>query len=76
DGAAVEALDESRVLPPAAVMRDYPTFSLTDDEVTAAGHGKKLEPRHEGTWAALDADGRLVAVYEGPKPSVVLAPAS
>ncbi|MBV9256156.1 MAG: tRNA pseudouridine(55) synthase TruB [Actinobacteria bacterium] len=76
DGAAVEALDESRVLPPAAVVRDYPAFALTADEVIAAGHGKKLEPRHEGTWTALDADGRLVAVYEGPKPSVVLAPAS
>jgi tRNA pseudouridine55 synthase len=72
DGVAVEALDESRVLPPAAVMRDYPASTLTPDEVVAAGHGKKLEARHEGTWAALDGDGRLIAVYDGAKPTVVL----
>jgi tRNA pseudouridine55 synthase len=76
DGVVVEALDESRVVPPAEVMRDYPSSQLSDDEVIAAGHGKKLEPRNDGTWAALDGDGRLIAVYEGAKPSVVLPPGS
>jgi len=73
DGVAVEALDESRVLAPAEVMRDYPAATLTSDEVIAAGHGKKLEARHDDTWAALDGDGRLVAVYEGAKPAVVMS---
>ena len=76
DGVSVEALDESRVLAPAVVMRDYPTFDLTPEEVVAAGHGKKLEPRHDDTWAAVDGDGRLIAVYDGAKPTVVLAPRS
>jgi len=76
DGVGVEALDESRVLPPAVVMRDYPIATITAEEVVAAGHGKKLEPRDAGTWAAVDGDGRLIAVYEGPKPTVVLAAAS
>ena len=76
DGVSVESLDESRVLPPALVMRDYPFGTITANEVVAAGHGKKLEARDEGTWAALDGDGRLIAVYDGAKPSVVMAPAS
>jgi len=73
DGVAVEALDETRVLPAAEVMRDYPSVRLSDDEVIAAGHGKKLGARHEGTWAALDGDGHLVAVYDGAKPAVVIS---
>ena len=76
DGAGVEALDESRVLPPVVVMRDYPIATITAEEVVAAGHGKKLEPRDAGTWAAVDGDGRLIAVYDGPKPTVVLAATS
>ncbi|HZQ86022.1 MAG TPA: tRNA pseudouridine(55) synthase TruB [Acidimicrobiales bacterium] len=76
DAAGVEALDESRVLPPSVVMRDYPMATITAEEVVAAGHGKKLEPRDAGTWAAVDGDGRLIAVYDGPKPTVVLAATS
>jgi hypothetical protein len=56
-------------------MRDYASAQISADEVVAVGHGKKIEGRAEGPWAALDGDGRLVAVYEGANPAVVLAPA-
>jgi tRNA pseudouridine55 synthase len=74
-GFAVEALGEAAVLPPAQAMRDYASAQISADEVVAVGHGKKIEGRAEGPWAALDGDGRLVAVYEGANPAVVLAPA-
>lgn len=73
DGVVVEVLDETRVLPPAEVLRDYPSAPLSDEEVVAAGHGKKLEARFEGTWAALDSGGCLIAVYDGAKPAVVVS---
>jgi tRNA pseudouridine55 synthase len=72
-GAAVEALGAEHVLSPASALRDYPSATISDDEATAAGHGKQLAARVDGTWAALAGDGRLVAVYEGSKPVVVLS---
>jgi tRNA pseudouridine55 synthase len=75
-GTAVEALGESDVLAPATALRDYPSATITSEEAIAVGHGKKIEARADGTWAALDGDGRLVAVYDGAKPAVVLAPAT
>jgi tRNA pseudouridine55 synthase len=72
----IDALSDSDVLSPAAALRDYPSAQISADEVVAVSHGKKLDPRADGTWAALDSEGHLVAVYEGAKASVVLAPAT
>jgi tRNA pseudouridine55 synthase len=74
------------LLPPATAVRDYPSVTVSSDEmVSAIGHGKVLDAgvlglEGEGPWAVLDTDGRLLAVYDAHgagrvKPAVVLPPA-
>jgi tRNA pseudouridine55 synthase len=71
------------VLSPAEAVRDYPTVVADDAQAIDIGHGKVL-PRDEryvgdGPWAVLDAQGRLLAVYQAHrgdtvKPDVVVVP--
>lgn len=60
DGALMAALCS-----PAAALADYPSVHLDAGAVTALGLGQVLPPTGvRGPVAALDADGRLVAVIE------------
>ena len=76
----IEAVNDDAVLAPAVALRDYP--SVTADSALVA-NGKVL-PRAElgvegdGPWAVVDADGKLLAMYESHrgdtvKPAVVIA---
>ena len=70
------------VLPPAAAVRHLAPAVVAADVAAAVATGKVLAPADlgvagEGPWAVLDAEGALLAVYEGhgegrAKPSVVL----
>jgi tRNA pseudouridine55 synthase len=84
-GVAIDDLTPEHLLTPAQAMRHLNPITVEGDLVTAVGHGKQLPlevlgASGLGPWAVLDADGRLLAVYEPhrtgtAKPSVVLAPA-
>jgi len=76
----IGAIDESAVLPPAVALRDYPTVVATRELL---GSGKVLARSHldvegDGPWAVVDADGKLLAMYESHrddtvKPAVLIA---
>lgn len=82
DSVAVEALDPTQLLTPAEALRDLPSLTVPDDVAADVAHGKildldRLGAEGEGPWPLVDADGRLLAVYEPhrddtAKPSVVL----
>jgi tRNA pseudouridine55 synthase len=76
DATPLNALTGSDVVTPADALRDYPAAAVTDDDVIAVGHGKRIAARHEGPWRVLDGAGDLLAVYEGDRPSVVIKPAT
>lgn len=70
------------MLSPAAAMQqaEYPSVVLTQDAVTQLSHGRPIAATgHAGPVAALDADGRLIAVVTDTdgraRPAVVLAAA-
>ena len=75
EAVALDELGAAHVLAPAAALRDHP--SVTVDAVAAddVAHGRPLdvEAPASGPYAVLDADGRLLAVYEGRRPVVVVA---
>jgi tRNA pseudouridine55 synthase len=75
DAVALEGLTPDAALSPAAAMRDYPSVVVSADDATAISHGRRLAESHDGPWAATDVEGRLLAMCEGNKPVVVLAPA-
>jgi tRNA pseudouridine55 synthase len=75
DARRVEAVSDTDVLPPAEALRDYPSVEIDADALVLVGHGRPLPDLPAGTVGLRDAEGRLVAVYEDGKPSVVLAPA-
>jgi len=67
-------------LTPAAAMGDRPSRELDDAEVRDLGHGRAIRATGtDGDVAALDGDGRLVAMLADrgavARPLVVLAPA-
>ena len=72
DAVPLESLTPEHALPPMALMRDYPAVSLTDEDADHLAHGRRPGVTREGTWAAVDGEGRLVAVCEGPRPVVVM----
>ncbi|MDP9403274.1 MAG: tRNA pseudouridine(55) synthase TruB [Actinomycetota bacterium] len=86
DARPVAALDGGAVLSPAEAMRDYAAVSVTADVAAEVAHGKvlggdRLGVAGEGPWPLLDAEGRLLAVYQRhgharAKPAVVLASAT
>lgn len=82
---AATPLDEvgpGDVLAPVEVMRGRPCVAVDGDLALAVGHGKVLDRATlgltgDGPWAVVDADGRLMAVYEAyrqdtAKPAVVV----
>lgn len=91
---AIGQFDESMAKPLAKIgliemaqgLRGRPTVTASEDVLAAVRVGKVLERDSigvagEGPWVVLDADGRLVAVYQAhkgtsTKPAVVVAPAS
>jgi tRNA pseudouridine55 synthase len=82
-GVAVEALDPSRLLSPAAALRDLPSVTVSEEVAADVAHGKvlvldRLGVSGDGPWPVVGTDGALLAVYEPhrgttAKPSVVLA---
>jgi tRNA pseudouridine55 synthase len=76
DGAVpLDRLSVADALAPAEAVRDYPSAVVSPEDAEAVGHGRRLSAGPEGIWAALDDNGRLLAVCEGTRPVVVLAPA-
>jgi tRNA pseudouridine55 synthase len=75
DAHPLDALTDEHVMPPADALRDYPSVEIDADQLVLVGHGRPITDLPSGTVGLRDADGRLVAVYEDGKPSVVLAPA-
>jgi tRNA pseudouridine55 synthase len=76
----IEAVNDDAVLAPVVALRDYP--SITAD-AGAVANGKvlaraELGVEGDGPWAVVDAEGRLLAMYESHrgdtvKPAVVVA---
>ena len=70
------------LLPLAEALRDYPAVSVGDDLIRRVGNGQVLDAgelggQGEGPWPVLNAEGRLMAVYEPHaagrvKPAVVI----
>ena len=75
DAHPLEALTDDHVIAPADALRDYPSVEIDAEQLVLVGHGRPVPDLPAGTVGLRDADGRLVAVYEDGKPSVVLAPA-
>jgi tRNA pseudouridine55 synthase len=75
DATPLEALTPDTFVDAAVALRDYPSAAVSGDELVAVGYGRPIAATHEGPWGVLDDHGRLLAVYEGARPSVVLAPA-
>jgi tRNA pseudouridine55 synthase len=75
----IAAVNDDAVLAPAVALRDYPSVTGTTELI---GSGKvlardELGVTGEGPWAVVDADGRLLAMYEAHrgetvKPAVVV----
>jgi tRNA pseudouridine55 synthase len=72
DAVALESLTPEHALAPTEVMRDYPAVTLSAEDVDHVAHGRRPSVSRHGTWAALDGEGRLVAVCEGARPVVVM----
>ena len=72
---APKDLGPSHLLSPADALRDYPSGTVDGAELQSVTHGREITAQHEGAWRVLDPTGALVAVYEGPSPAVVVAPA-
>lgn len=70
----LEGLGPDRVLPPAEALRDYPSVTVTAEVAEDVSHGRTIPPTGvDGPARVLDDAGRLLAVYEGSRPLVVLA---
>jgi tRNA pseudouridine55 synthase len=69
-------LGPAHLLTPAEAMRDYPSGTVGDAEAQAVAYGREIAAQHPGPWRVLDATGTLLALYEGPKPAVVVAAAN
>ena len=72
DAHALEGLGPELVLPPAEALRDYPAVTLSAEQVADVTHGRRIALDRIDTVRLLDADGRLVAVAEAGRPTVVL----
>src|SRR6478752_5997820 len=86
----LESLTPEGLLTPAEAVRDLSPVTASEEVAVAIGFGKvlpadalgvDLSGPDAGPWAVLDADGRLLAVYQPHrdgtvKPAVVVAPAA
>ena len=74
DAHALETLATEHVLPPVEALRDYPSVTVSPDVADGVTHGRTIpQPDVDGAVRVLDETGRLLAVYEGTRPLVVLA---
>lgn len=84
EAVALEALTTARLLPAVVAFRGRERVTVGDDVAGAIGHGRVLPAETlgvegDGPWAVVDTDGRLLAVYQRHrrtmvKPAVVLVP--
>ena len=63
------------VVPAIDALRDYPRVDVDAPAAIDVSHGKRLSGLPSGAVRVVGPDGRLLAMYENGKPSVVLAPA-
>ena len=74
DAHPLEGLTADHVLPPADALRDYPSVTVPADVADGVTHGRTIPPSGvDGPARVLDESGRLLAVYDGTRPLVVLA---
>ena len=73
DAVPLDALTPEHALSPVDALRDYPMVEVDDDAARDVSHGKRLADVPAGTVRVVGPDGRLLAMYEDGKPSVVLA---
>ncbi|HEX7168866.1 MAG TPA: tRNA pseudouridine(55) synthase TruB [Acidimicrobiales bacterium] len=77
DAVALEDATPEHALAPVDALRDYPSVTVDADGARDVGHGKRLtldpSAMPAGPYRVVDADGRLLAVYDGNRPEVVLA---
>jgi tRNA pseudouridine55 synthase len=69
DAVVLDALDPTRLLPPADALRGMTRVVVDQDIARDVGHGKVLERERlgvdgEGPWAVVDEQSALLAVYE------------
>jgi tRNA pseudouridine55 synthase len=69
DAVVLDALDPTRLLPPADALRGMTRVVVDQDVARDVGHGKVLERERlgvdgEGPWAVVDEQSALLAVYE------------
>ena len=69
----LEGLGADHVLAPADALRDYPLVTVDADTAEGVSHGRTIPtPDVDGPVRVLDESGRLIAVYEGSRPLVVV----
>ena len=73
DAVPLEAVDAAAVVAAADALRDYPAVSVDEARAIDVSHGKPIASLPAGLHRVLDHDGRLLAMYDGEKPEVVLA---
>ena len=70
----LEGLGPDHVLSASDALRDYPSVTVDADIAEGVSHGRTIPPPDvEGPVRVLDDSGRMLAVYEGSRPLVVLA---
>jgi len=72
DAVPLDDVSRDHVLSPADALRDYPVVEVGDDAARDISHGKRIAGIPDGVVRVVDADGRLLAVFEDGRPSVVL----
>ena len=73
DAVPLDELGPAHVLSAVDALRDYPMVEVDEDAARDVSHGKRLPDVPAGTVRVAGPDGRLLAMYEDGKPSVVLA---
>ena len=69
----LDDLAPEHAISPVEALRDYPFVTVDEDAALDVSHGKRLADLPAGTVRVVGPDGRLLAMYEDGKPSVVLA---
>lgn len=69
----LDSLGREHVLAPVDALRDYPLVEVDADAARDVSHGKRIGGLPDGVVRVVGPDGRLLAMYENGKPSVVLA---
>jgi tRNA pseudouridine55 synthase len=72
DAHPIDGLGPEHVLSPADALRDYPAVTLSEADVDHVTHGRQIAVDRTDTIRLHDSIGRLVAVAEAGRPTVVL----